>query len=240
MFGAPDAEALGARRIFPFNFDLAFMNNPYSNGYLALPKNNKGPGILAIHAWWGLNQFFKDFCDRLAREGFVVFAPDLYNGKVATSIEEAKFLRSKLKQQQAHLDLLDIIDYLCTLNTVTGNTIGIIGFSLGARFALELSTERPEAINSVVVFYGNSIMDYSSSQAAYLGHFAERDDYVALSGLKRLEKKMKAAGRPYISYIYKGTVHWFFEKDQVNAYNEQAAQLAWDRTIDFLNQQMKS
>ena len=215
------------------------MDNPYPNGYLVLPRNSKGPGILAIHAWWGLNQFFKDFCNRLAREGFVVFAPDLYNGKVATSIEEAKLLRSRLKQQQVYLDLLDVIDYMHTLDTVTSNTIGIIGFSLGARFALELSTENSKGINPVVVFYGNSIIDYSSSQAAYLGHFAESDDYVALSGLKKLEKKMKAAGRPYISYIYEGTGHWFFENDQVNAYNEQAAQLAWDRTIGFLNQQMK-
>lgn len=76
------------------------------NGYLALPKSGHGPGIMILHAWWGLNPFLKDFCERLAMEGFVVFAPDLYQGKVATTIEEARLLRSKLKQQKAHLDLL--------------------------------------------------------------------------------------------------------------------------------------
>jgi carboxymethylenebutenolidase len=63
---------------------------------------------------------------------------------------------------------------------------------------------------------------------------------VALSGIKKLEKNMNAAGRPFTSHIYQGTGHWFFEKDQANAYDEQAARLAWDRTIDFLNQHMKA
>jgi carboxymethylenebutenolidase len=216
------------------------MDTPYPNSHLVTPRNGNGPGILAIHAWWGLNQFLKDFCDRLAGEGFVVFAPDLYNGKVATTIEEAKLLRSKLKQKKAYSDLLGMVDYLHRLDRVTSNTVGIIGFSLGARLALELSTEHSKGISPVVVFYGNSNVDYSSSQAAYLGHFAENDKYVALSGIKRLEKNMNAAGRPFTFHIYQGTGHWFFEKDQANAYNEQAAQLAWDRTVDFLNQHMKA
>jgi carboxymethylenebutenolidase len=215
------------------------MQNPHPNGYSAFPKSGKGPGILVIHAWWGLNQFFKDFCDRLACEGFVVFAPDLYKGSVATTIDEAKHLRSKLKQQDAYLELLDAIGYLHSLDRVTGSTIGIIGFSLGARFALELSTEKSKDINPVVVFYGISNVDYSSSQAAYLGHFAEYDDYVALSGIKKLEKKMNAAGRPFTTYIYPGARHWFFENDQAMAFNKQAAQSAWERTIDFLYHHMK-
>ena len=137
-------------------------------------------------------------------------------------------------------DLLGMVDYLHCLERVTSDTIGLIGFSLGARFALELSTENAKDINPVVVFYGNSNLDYSSSQAAYLGHFAEDDKYTALSGIKKLEKNLNAAGRPFTYYIYQGTGHWFFEKDQTSAYDEQAALLAWDRTLEFLDQHMKA
>ena len=67
--------------------------------YLAQPKSSSGKGVLVIHAWWGLNQFFKDLCDRLAGEGFFALAPDLYHGKTASTIDQAKKLRSSLKQE---------------------------------------------------------------------------------------------------------------------------------------------
>lgn len=215
------------------------MENSQPDGYLALPKSGRGAGILALHAWWGLNPFFKDFCDRLAKEGFVTFAPDLYQGKIATTIDDAKLLRSKLKQQKAYLDLLSVVDYLHSLEAVTSKTIGVIGFSLGARFALELSTEGTKRIDPVVTFYGTSQADYSSSRANYLGHFAEQDEWVAISGVKKLEKTLRAANRPVAFHVYEGTTHWFFEKDQKNAYNAQAAQLAWKRTADFLKLHLK-
>jgi carboxymethylenebutenolidase len=75
------------------------------DGYLALPKSRAGAGVLVLHAWWGLNAFLRDLCKRLAREGLVAFAPDLYHGHVATTIEDAKRLRSKLnkRQERAHI-----------------------------------------------------------------------------------------------------------------------------------------
>ena len=215
------------------------MENSQPNGYLALPKSGSGAGVLVLHAWWGLNPFFKDLCDRLAKEGFVTFAPDLYRGKVVATIEDAKLLRSKMKQQKAYLDLLGTIDYLHGLEAVTSKTIGVIGFSLGARFALELSTEKTKKVDPVVAFYGTSIVDYSSSQAHYLGHFAEQDQWVAVSGIKKLEKALRTANRPATFHIYAGTGHWFFEKDRKEAYNAPAAQLAWKRTVDFLKLYLK-
>ena len=188
------------------------------DGYSAKPNSGKGPAVLVLHAWWGLNPFCKKLCDRLSAEGYVVFAPDLYQGKIATTVEEAKFLRSKLNQKNAYADLLSTVDELHHLETVTSKSIGVMGFSIGARFALELSAEKPEAIGAVAAFYGTSNVDYSTSTAAYLGHFAEKDEWVAASGVKKLERTLKSAGRPVNFYTYPGTGHWFFEEDRLDAY----------------------
>jgi len=208
------------------------------NSYLALPKSGEGAGVLVLHAWWGLNDFCKEFCQRLAREGFVTLAPDLYHGKIATSIDEAKQLRSKMNQKQVSADILSAAEQLHKLPAVTSKSLGVIGFSLGGHWALWLSLEKPEYIKAVTIFYGTRNADYSPAQAAYLGHFAQADDWVAASGVKRLEKSLRAANRPVAFYTYEGTGHWFFEADRQDAYNANAAQLAWGRTCGFLQAQL--
>lgn len=203
-------------------------------GYLALPETSKGPGVLMLHAWWGLNRFFKDLCEQLAREGFVAFAPDLYHGQLATTIAEAEHLSNTLKEESARADVHTAIEYLQSLEAVTSTTLGVIGFSLGAYFALGLSRERPKDVGAVVLFYGTGPRDYASAQAAYLGHFAEADRFESPSDVKRLEEQLRAAHRPVTFYTYPGTGHWFFEKDRADAYHQKAADLAWQRTVAFL------
>lgn len=208
------------------------------NNYLAVPKSGTGAGVLVLHAWWGLNDFFKDFCKRLAGEGFVAFAPDLYHGNIATTIEEAKQLRSKFKREQVSMDILSAVEQLHKLPSVTNKSLGVIGFSWGGHWALWLSLEKPESVKAATVFYGTRNADYSQARAAYLGHFAESDDWVATSGVKKLEKSLQAAQCPLTFYTYADTGHWFFEKDRKDAYNAKAAQLAWKRTVEFLRMQL--
>jgi len=203
-------------------------------GYLAVPKAGNGPGVLVLHAWWGLNPFFQNLCKRLARAGFVAFAPDLYHGQLATTIAEAEHLRDRLKQKQAHADIDNAITYLHGLESVTSATFGVIGFSLGAYLALGVSREHPHDISAVVCFYGTRAGDYASAQAAYLGHFAESDTWESTASVKRLEARLRAAQRPVTFYTYAGTSHWFFEQDRADAYNATAAKLAWQRTVAFL------
>ena len=210
------------------------MTETQPDGYLALPKSRAGAGVLVLHAWWGLNAFFQDLCKRLAREGLVAFAPDLYHGHVATTIEDAKRLRSKLNKQQVGTDIAAAIEYLQGLDAVTNPGLGVIGFSLGAYYALGLSIDRPDVIRAVVAFYGTRTGDYAQSQAAYLCHFAETDEWVAASGIKKLDRALRVAHRPATFYTYAGTGHWFFEKDRADVYNPKAARLAWRRTVTFL------
>lgn len=189
-----------------------------------------------LHAWWGLNDFFHDLCERLAGSGFVAFAPDLYHGRIAATIEEAERLRDELKPRQARADTLAALDYLRGLEAAAGPTLGVIGFSLGVYFALGLSRERPEDVRALVAFYGTRSGSYASARAAYLGHFAENDEWEPASGVQRLEKRLRADGRPATFYTYPGTSHWFFEKDRADAYDAQAAELAWQRTVAFLRE----
>ncbi len=204
-------------------------------GYLALPRRGDGPGILLLHAWWGLNDFFQATCDRLAQEGFVVLAPDLYHGKRATTIEEAERLSEALSGAQARAEIAGAVAYLRQHPAVRGQGIGCIGFSMGAMFAFSTSCALPEDIAAVVVFYGSGPeADYTAARAAYLGHFAPGDEWEPDEFVNKTEAALRSAGRDVTFYTYPGTGHWFFEENRPDAYNAESAQLAWQRTLDFL------
>ena len=223
-------------------------------GYLAIPPSGKGEAVLVLHAWWGLNDTIKAFCTRLAEAGFVVFAPDLYHGQVADTIPAAESLGQVLDANylQAKVEIATSTRFLLERagqagrsggTAHTGQTGGglavdlaVIGFSMGAYYALDLAASDPEHIRSVVLFYGTGGVDFSNSKAAYLGHFAEDDVYEPQSNVDDLEASLRRAGRPVTFYRYRGTGHWFFEPDRTQAYNTAAASLAWNRTLAFLSQ----
>jgi len=204
-----------------------------ASGYLASPKASAAPGVLVLHAWWGLNDFFKRICERLASEGFVAFAPDLYHGATASTVDEAKRLRSKLKGPVVVKEIAGALDYLQDHSAVRGKRIGVVGFSLGGYWALGLAGQKPQDVRAVVVFYGIRKVD-KRARAAFLGHFAEEDKFVRVDKVRQLEKELRSAGKDFGFHLYPGTKHWFFEEDRAEAYNEVAARLAWQRTIEFL------
>jgi carboxymethylenebutenolidase len=209
-----------------------------SMAYLAMPPAGKGPGVLVLHAWWGLNEFFRGFCDQLALKGFVALAPDMYTGKIARTIEEAEQLKAHWnEEQEVPPIILPALDDLSKHTSVNDHGLGVIGFSMGAYWALWLALKKPELVRAVTLFYGTNggSGDFRQSKAAYLGHFAERDPYESASTVQALEQNLKAAKRPTTFYTYPGTGHWFFEKDRQDAYDARAAQLAWERTLAFLN-----
>jgi carboxymethylenebutenolidase len=205
-------------------------------GFLATPPAGVGPGVLVLHAWWGLNDTMKGFCTQLAEAGFVAFAPDLYHGKVADTIAGAEALGSALDANhlQAKAEIAAATQFLRDQAGQARRGLAVIGFSLGAYYALHLSAADPEHIRSVVLFYGTGGADFSSSQAAYLGHFAEDDPFELKSDVDDLEESLRQAGRPVEFYRYPGTGHWFCEPDRPQAYNKGAADLAWERTLAFL------
>lgn len=212
------------------------MTNSQPEGFLAVPTTGKGPGVLVLHAWWGLNDTMKAICTRLAESGFVAFAPDLYHGKVADEIPEAEKLAKALGANylQANAEIAEAAKFVEGRAGQVNRGIAVIGFSLGASYALDLAAAHPELIQSVVLFYGTGGGDFSNSKAAYLGHFAEKDEFEPQAGVDELEETLRRAGRPVTFYRYIGTGHWFFEPDRTQAYNQAAANLAWERTLAFL------
>ncbi len=217
------------------------MTEKIHNQYLAVPRSGKGAGVLVLHAWWGLNDFMRGFCDRLAQEGFVALAPDMFSGTLLHTIDEAEQHVSQLDWEHAvPPEILSAVEVLSKHPAVTGNGLGTVGFSFGGFWALWLAQKKPELIRAVTLFYGTNGGggDFQRSKAAYLGHFAESDPNEPTDVVQELEKNLTGANRPTTFYTYPGTGHWFFEKDRQDAYHAQAAQLAWERTIAFLHEQL--
>lgn len=213
-----------------------------NRAYLAIPEVGSGAGVLVLHAWWGLTSVFTDVCDQLAAEGFVALAPSLYpDGSTTASIDEAEALATALFRARAETDALvqAAVDHLCELSSVTNPHIGVIGYSMGASRALHLSQVRPDVVSAVVTVYGTNPSDYSTSRAAYLGHFAEQDDFEPMEEVRALEDMIRAAGREVTFHVYPGTGHWFVEPNRPDVYDAEATALVWDRTMSFLKSHLR-
>ncbi len=203
--------------------------------YLAWPAGGSGPGVLVLHAWWGLTPVFTQICDDLAAQGYVALAPSLFaGGATAQTIPEAEALRDAQDEEAVVRPvLLASADLLRSLPGVSPSPLAVIGFSLGAYWAFHLSQVRPQEIGAVVVFYGAGEGDFRETRAAYLGHFAEQDPYEDLGYVRELEQMIRDAGREVTFHVSPGTQHWFAEPNRPE-YDAAAAALAWERTREFL------
>jgi carboxymethylenebutenolidase len=214
------------------------------NGYLAEPPHGSGPGVLVLHAWWGLTEPFQQVCDQLAQAGFVALAPDLYHGKTTASVEEAEELVGALNQDEERVrgDIAGSVQVLrqheATHLSDGRGKLAIIGFSLGGAYALDMSIRMSQEIGAVVTFYASYPgLDYSGANAAYLCHFAEDDPFESTESVAEMEQELQAAGRQVTFYTYPGTKHWFFEENRPE-YDAEAARLAWERTTQFLHERL--
>ncbi len=201
--------------------------------YLALPDGDEGPGVLVLHAWWGLTPFVKDLCDRLADEGFVALAPDLFGGEVAHAVEAGERLLAEADADAlAHLTRSSLTT-LRSLPATLGRRVGVLGLSMGGSLALWLAARTVEEVAATGSFYGGQEIDMADATSAFLGHYAASDPYVDDDGLALLEAELHLDRLTVEFHRYEGTTHWFFESDRPEHHPEAAA-LAWDRTLTFL------
>ncbi|GAB2672543.1 dienelactone hydrolase family protein [Thalassiella azotivora] len=211
-----------------------------AHGYLQLPPSGSGPGVVVVQEWWGLDDHVADLVRRLAAEGFVALAPDLYGGRVAHERDDAARMRRALPVQRAVRDLGGAVDHLLAHEAVTSTTVGVIGFCMGGGFVLLLAADQGERVSAAVPFYGVPPQgsDLSGVRAQVQGHFAERDrsvsreDVVALTTNLRLEAGVEAH------------VHWYpaghaFLNDTRPSYDRHQAALAWSRAVEFLRDHVR-
>ena len=211
-----------------------------TGGYLAVPEQGSGPGVIVIQEWWGLVDHIKDVCDRFAAEGFVALAPDMYHGKSTKSPDEAGKLMMALRIDEAERDLSAAVDYLDIQDSTTSKKIGVVGFCMGGALALYAASKNSK-IGACVVFYGihpKVKPDLPNLQAPVLGNYGEKDRSVPPAVVHDLEQQLKDLGKQVDMKIYKDADHAFFNDTRPEVYDAEASADAWQRTIAFLREHL--
>jgi len=190
-------------------------------------------GVVVLHAWWGLNEDVIAYADRLADAGYAVAAPDMFGGQVATTREDAD--RLSQEQESAGVDaiVLAAVDLLAERLGAEAR-LAVLGFSFGAGYSIWAPSERGNLAASVVYYGAWAGPFLTRSKAALLGHFAETDEFTSEDEIREMEEAYAAAGLETTVHRYPGTGHWFAEPSRTDAYNRDAAELAFSRTLEFL------
>ncbi len=218
-------------------------NGRQAHGYLATPPAGAaGPGVIVIQEWWGLTDHMADVCDRLAAEGFVALAPDLYGGRTTHDAAEAADLMASLPVEQAATDLAGAVDFLLAHEQVSGNRVGAVGFCMGGGFVLQLGAEAGEKVAAAVSFYGlfpHGEPDLSGLRAEVLGHFGEQDSFAPPEQALALEQKIREQSGVEVNFHYYDAGHAFYnDANPLGTHDPQAARLAWMRTLEFLRSRL--
>jgi carboxymethylenebutenolidase len=214
-------------------------NGGEAHGYLAKPESGSGPGLVVIQEWWGLDDHIADIVDRFAAEGFVALAPDLFGGKVAHDTDEAGKYMEQLPAEQAARDLAGAVDYLLADADVTSDKIGAVGFCMGGGFVLQLAAQQGDKIGAAVPFYGvgQGVPDqYRGLTAPVQGHYGESDDFYPVDKAREQEQQIRDEAGVEVEFFYYPAGHAFHnDKDRMGTYNAEAAQQAWQRSVEFLH-----
>lgn len=194
-----------------------------------------GAGVLVLHAWWGRNADVLARAGQLRAAGYSVAAPDLFGGRVASTIEEAKALSSSVEKDEAALTR--IVDDAVRDLAQKVDRIAIVAWSFGIWYAWKAGTAHHDRVRALVLFYGIGPADPAAPLPPVLSHYAEHDEFEDLDDTRRAERELTAAGRDVRVLVYPGTKHWFDEPSRPE-YDERASDLAWQRTMAFLGRHL--
>jgi carboxymethylenebutenolidase len=213
-----------------------------ASGYLVKPEGDaKRPGLIVIQEWWGLNDHIKDVAGRFAAQGYVVLAPDLYDGVVTKDAEEAGKLMQGLQKEKALSYLNGAVEYLQKRPDVKAEAIGVTGFCMGGTYSLLLACLNRQ-IKVAAPFYGDVPSDAElenlSAPALFIG--AENDPWITQDKMNHLADALKKYHKEGTVKIYPGVGHAFFNNTRPEAYNENAAKDAWAAVNAFLAQHLQS
>jgi carboxymethylenebutenolidase len=211
-----------------------FSTRPAGEAFLVEPADGtSGPGVLVLHSWWGLNDWTRDFCRRIADLGYTVVGPDLLEGaNPATEAEAARALAERSPDELSGL----VISSARTLRAVAEDPnapIAVVGLSMGASMALWLAARLPEEVAAAIVFYGAQSIDFDDARATFQGHFGDDDHMVSEEDRVVTESFLRLGDNTTEFHVYPGAKHWFMEQGE--NFDEDAAQVAFERMSTFLS-----
>lgn len=217
-------------------------NGRTASGYLSVPPSGRGPAVVVIQEWWGLDENIVRVADRLAGEGFVALAPDLYGGRVVHAREDAAAMMAALPVDQAARDLAGAVDYLLGLDATTSTGVGTVGFCMGGGFVLLLAAQQGERVAAAVPFYGvgPALPDtYGGLKAAVQGHYGLQDASYPPERARALEDQLRREAAVPVEFHYYDAGHAFMNpQNRSGSYDPDLAALAWGRTVDFLRDRL--
>ena len=212
------------------------------NGLLFTPQG-KGPfpALVVIHEWWGLNDWVKEEASKLADQGYVALAIDLYRGKVATNPDEAHQIMRGVPGDRANADLLAASTYLRSQKSVDPARIGSIGWCMGGGYSLDLAIADPK-LKAAVINYGHLATDDANLKkinAAILGIFGGQDKGITPADVNKFESQMKALGKTVDIHSFADAGHAFENPNNKTGYRSDDAAEAWKMTTAFLDKYLK-
>lgn len=216
--------------------------NEEVHGIVFTPQG-KGPfpALIVIHEWWGLNDWVKEQASKLADQGYVTLAVDLYRGRVANSPEEAHELMRGVPEDRSAGDLKAAFAYLESRPDVKKDRIGAIGWCMGGGYSLDVALQQP-TLAADVINYGHLATDPESLKkinAPILGLFGGLDRGITPDDVHQFEQQMKKLGKSIDVTIYPDAGHAFENPNNKDGYRPKDAEDAWSKTVAFLDSTLK-
>ena len=232
-------------------------------GHLALPEgagpSSPRPGVVLIPDVWGLSDLYREFAERMAREGFVTLALDLH-GEPVEITDPGRFLR-ELSDPEVLARVRSGLDFLASHPACAGRSLGVVGFCIGGTYALHAACSL-DGVGATVAFYGILSHDHgllhdpagldparkprsaleavADLRCPTLGIFGTEDEYVPIDDVRELESRADHAGRPLEVRLYPGCGHAFLNETRPAAHRPEAARDAWERMLGFLSRKLNS
>ncbi len=214
-----------------------------ANGYLSLPddKHGKHPAVVVIQEWWGLNDWVREQADRLAKDGYVALAVDLYRGKSTSDPNIAHELMRGMPEDRANADLKAGFDYLASRPDVDPAHIGSIGWCMGGGYSLNLALAEPR-LAACVINYGHLITDPASIEklkSPILGDFGALDRGITPDDVNAFAAALQKTGKTADIKIYPDAGHGFMNPNNKDGFKEADAADAWRRIDAFFAKNLR-
>lgn len=241
---SPAARAEPARAVISESLPYAELGDELVYGYFVAPADmfEPLPAVIMIHEWWGLNDNIRSMADRLAAEGYIVLAVDLYAGKVASNVAEARQFMLNVVEDPESANANIESAYKFVSETAGSPKVGSVGWCFGGGWSLNTALLFPDDLDAAVIFYGQVTDDEERLRpvnSPILGLFAAEDKGIKVGSVKAFGAALERLRKNHEIHIYPGVDH-AFANPTGNNYNKAAAEDAWRRTLEFFGRYLSS